>query len=449
MRSRTLTRITALTLFVGAITLFATLAIPDQLAAKPPQHTRYELIDLNRLGGPNGYLESFPPETIINSQGAMVGFADTLAPDHFFPNCFTGDCFVAHAFIWQRGVVTDLGSLAGSGYSSFGSAINARGEVVGASQNGQIDPLTGFPEAPAVLWENGIINLVGTLGGNQSVANAINNGGQVVGSALNAIPDPLSNNFCLTFNFFPAATQAHAFRWTEAKGMQDLGTLGGPDSTAVLVNESGQITGMSYTNATVNPNTGFATLEPFFWENGKMVDIGTLGGTFGYPLYMNNRGQVVGISNLAGDQTNHPFLWDRGSLKDLGTLGGDNGLAEWINDAGEVVGEADLPGSHAHDAFLWKNGVITDLGNLGRTSFAYAINSRGQVVGHSKLADGTFHAFLWEKGGPMVDLNSLVSPSSNITVNEAFNINDRGEIAGLGILANGDQHAILLVPTGE
>jgi probable HAF family extracellular repeat protein len=39
---------------------------------------------------------------------------------------------------------------------------------------------------------------------------------------------------------------------------------------------------------------------------------------------INNQGQVIGISTLAGDQTYHPFLWDRGTLKDLGTLGGNN-----------------------------------------------------------------------------------------------------------------------------
>jgi probable HAF family extracellular repeat protein len=51
-----------------------------------------------------------------------------------------------------------------------------------------------------------------------------------------------------------------------------------------------------------------------------MADLGTLGGTLGYPNTLNNRGQVVGQSNLAGDGVSHPFLWDeREGLKDLGT----------------------------------------------------------------------------------------------------------------------------------
>jgi hypothetical protein len=43
MKSRTLTRVTAMT-------LFAALAIPLRLAA---QHTQYKLIDIRTLGGPS------------------------------------------------------------------------------------------------------------------------------------------------------------------------------------------------------------------------------------------------------------------------------------------------------------------------------------------------------------------------------------------------------------
>jgi probable HAF family extracellular repeat protein len=451
MKSRILT-------LIAAMTLFAALALPVSLAgqdkAKRHHHHKYhhyQLIDLGPLGGPQSYNESDPLENIINIRGAAAGYADTSVPDPFFPNCFNSDCFVSHAFIWRRGHLTDLGSLL-SGYSSFASSINARGEIVGASQNGQIDPLTAYPADDAVLWKNGIINNLGTLGGNQSVANAINDRGQVAGAALNAIPDPLSNAFSQLFLFVPAATQAHAFRWTEAEGMQDLGTLGGPDSTAAFVNQCGQIAGQSYTNATVNPTTGFATLDPFFWENGKMVDIGTLGGTFGYPFWMNNRGQVVGSSNTAGDVTAHPFLWPGkdGKIRDLGTLGGTFGHSDWINDAGEVVGTATTAGDQFRRAFLWRHGVMTDLGTVGtdHDSEASSINLQGQVVGTS---GADLHGFLWEHGGPIVDLETLVLPGSGVTVTQAIDINDRGEIAARGVLFSNPliQRALLLIPCDE
>src|ERR1700674_3699198 len=191
-----------------AMTLVA-LAVPVGVAAQDnvaqnhtSRHHHYRLVDPGTFGGPQSYSESIPAEKIINTRWAAVGGADTSVPDPFPSNCFT-DCFVSDAYVWQRGVLTDLGALI-PGYSSFASAINARGEVVGVSENGQIDPLTAYPEAIAVLWKNGIVNL-GTLGGNQSVANANNDRGQVAGAALNAIPDPFANS---PTSCFPALTFA-------------------------------------------------------------------------------------------------------------------------------------------------------------------------------------------------------------------------------------------------
>jgi len=452
MNSKTWTRIIALA-------LFAALALPVSLAAQDngkPHHRyhHYQLINPGTLGGPVSYISSSPEENMINSRGAFEFFADTAVPDPLAPNCYNPDCFVSDAVVWQDGILTDLAAL-GPGYSSLGSAINASGEVVGESENGQIDPLTGSIEAIAVLWKNGIVNL-GTLGGNQSVANGNNDRGQVAGAALNAVSDPFAGiplcngcgTFSQTFLFVPAATQSHAFRWTAAGGMQDMGTLGGPDSSASFVNQRGQIMGESFTSFTPNPSTGVPTLDPFFWENGKMVDIGTLGGTYGVPNWMNNRGQVVGASNMAGDQTSHAFLWDKkGGLQDLGILpGGLFSYATSINDAGEAVGESDS--SNGAPAILWRDGAIIDLGNLAGDicSGANSINSSGEIVGFGS-ADCSIedHAFLSENGGPLVDLQTLVLPGSGVTLTNALFINDQGEIAARDVLGN----AILLIPCDE
>jgi probable HAF family extracellular repeat protein len=183
-----------------------------------------------------------------------------------------------------------------------------------------------------------------------------------------------------------------------------------------------------------------------------MTDIGTLGGTEGWPWFLNNSGQVVGQSNLADDVHFHAFLWDRGMLKDLGTLGGDNSSPRWINEAGEVVGRADLvPGVKGRHGFLWKKGVMTDLGVVGSDpcSTAYAINSSEQIVGDSAPCGKSLHGFLWENGGPIVDLQTLVLPGSDVTILETDYINDAGEISGYGRDSNGDTRAILLIPCDD
>ena len=440
MKSRQLACVTATTLFV--------LALPTQLAA---QHTRYRLIEIGTFGGPTSYddINGFGDQ-ILNNSGVVSSHADTSVPDPSPQNCFQPDCFVNHAFRWHGGVLTDLGTLPGVD-SSAAAAINARGWSVGQSQNGVIDPLLGMPEIRAVLWKDDQVIDLGTLGGNESLAAYVNDSGQVVGVAANAIPDP--------FSFIGWGTETRAFLW-EKGVMQDLGTLGGPDAigdSGCRGNEpNGLVAGASYTNSTPNPATGIPTMDPFLWDNGTMTDLGSLGGTFGTAQCVNNRRQVIGQSNLAGDSTFHPFFWDRSVLTDMGTLGGDSGTANWINDGGDAVGQADLPGSAVHHGFIWRRGVMTDLGTLGGNSYAAAITSKGQIVGSSELGVPTStlpHAFLWEHGGPMIDLNTLVPANSRLQLMTAFNINDRGEIVGWGVPAGvQDPHfggrLLLLIPCG-
>jgi probable HAF family extracellular repeat protein len=132
--------------------------------------------------------------------------------------------------------------------------------------------------------------------------------------------------------------------------MQDLGTLGtGTDALAGLINERGQVVGVSYVNSIptascFNPqlNISFAfTTGSFIWDkkNG-MRDIGGLGGTCTLARDINNRGQIVGRSSLAGDQTSHAFVWDAGTgITDLmGAASGSFGDAFAINYRGQIVG---------------------------------------------------------------------------------------------------------------
>jgi len=189
-----------------------------------------------------------------------------------------------------------------------------------------------------------------------------------------------------------------------------------------------------------------------------MLDLGSLGGTYGAVNGLNNRGEVVGIMTLPGDEFQHPFLWSRGTLTDLGTFGGSNGDANSVNNSGVVVGVADFPGDVLHNAFLWENGVKIDLGNLGATSNAQSINSKGQVVGGSRVSfvPSEANAFLWEQGGPMIDLNTLIPANSSLHLSVARYINDRGEIMGTGTPPgvsfddiDTQGHVFLLIPVGE
>jgi probable HAF family extracellular repeat protein len=434
----------------------------------PHEHHHYKLIDLGTFGGPESYINGFEYSTFssvqdLNNAGALTGWADTSKLDPYGPSfCFNGGCHVSHAFQWENGAKSDLGTLQG-GQSSATSWISANGLIAGTSQNGETDPLDpGFPEDQAVIWEGGKIVSLGNLpeGNYESGAQSVNSRGQVVGWALNTVSDPSSMALWSTlYNFYEPIYpyQMRAFLWQDGS-MQDLGTLGtGSDAFAMAINEQGQVIGISYTSSTPNEvmtpcsnGSPIPTQDPFFWERETgMLDLGTLGGTCGFSSWINKFGQVVGNSDLAGDQAQHAFLWTRArGMRDLGTLGGSNSEASMINDSGEVVGGSQLKGDTQYDAFLW-DGKMHDLGTLGGSncSYAFSINSQRQVVGNSGPDCGS--AFLWEDGGPMVDLSTLVSPMPGFTSLGVININERGEIASFAMNAEGYGRAVLLIPCDE
>jgi probable HAF family extracellular repeat protein len=461
---------------LAAITLAAAFAIPATLLAqadqglKPHKHHHYVVVDMGTFGGPKSFINGFiylGPAQNLNNQGTLTGWATTDTLDPYPNSCFNSDCYVSHAFRWQDGVRTDLGVLP-FGSSSATSWVAPNGLIAGASQNGETDPLfPGFPEDRAVLWQNGSITDLGTLpeGGYESGAQSVNSRAQVVGWAQNTVPDPygmaLWSNIFNNYNPYPYAYQMRAFLWQNGV-MQDLGTLGsGTDAYGMAINERGQVIGISYTNSAPNEvmtpcsiGSAIPTQDPFLWENGKMTDLGTLGGTCGQPQAINNQGQVVGTSDLAGDQVSHPFLWSKEhGMQDLGSLGGSMAGAAMINDFGVVVGGSTLVDNPQGDAFLW-DGSMHDLGNINGCSLAFSINNSGQVVGSWGNNGCTQGGFLWENGGPMVDLNTLISSKSGFSVVLVRNINDLGEITGRGAPRGCDNsdvcgHDYLLIPCDE
>jgi probable HAF family extracellular repeat protein len=410
---------------------------------------RYRVVNLGSLGGPGAYVYfSGVHGKLLNERGAVAAGMDTATVDPLCSN--GGQCLASHGFLWENGTLSDLGLLVAGDQSEFSQSfsINEQNTCAGISTY-NVRGLPDEPLYRAVMWKatNGNPQMIdlGTLGGNQSLAHAINNRDQVVGWALNSTPDD-----AMIWDDYPwpFGTQQRAVLW-ENGTIQDLGTLGGPSAWATHINDRGQIVGSSYTSAAGNGRHSagiWSWSRPaaaFLWEGGKLTDLGSLGGTFGMATHINNQGQIIGVMSTPGDSVLHPFLWTNGVLKDLGTLGGKSGEPHDINELGQVVGLA-MTSSGAHHPFLWRNGVMKDLGTLGSNSGqAWAINAKSQVVGTSGPSLTEDRAFLWEDNGrPMRDLNSLVPKGSPILA-QGMNINDRGEILAVGL---NEQGLYLLVP---
>ena len=440
----------------ASVAALAFAAIPCSLAAQTPQ---YNLVWLDELGGAHimvdGDVEGaglFPPS--INNSGVAVGGASTSIPvpsspvidnPYVVPNPTT-----IAAVAWQGTVAINLGTLPG-GYYSFANNISNSGLVAGISEMGKLDPRLGVLQVHPTLWAFGVVIDLGTFGGGEGYANMVNDFGQVVGYAQNDKAD--------AFDYFGLGTQSRAFLWQYGQ-LIDLGTLGGSDSQAEFINDSGQIAGVSYTGSTAvntgpscNAGANVPPQHPFFWENGKMLDIGTLGGNCAWVAGLNNRGQVAGNSTQADINADpHAFLWSRETgMQELATLpGAAFTQADGINDAGEVIGTACTAGDEACYAVLWKNGTLTNLGTLPGDcgSDAYEINSKGQIVGTSNnCVTGIFRSFLWENG-QMYTFSDVAPGGAEILYEEPIGINDNGEIF-VSTITTAGFHPYLLIPCGQ
>jgi probable HAF family extracellular repeat protein len=266
-------------------------------------------------------------------------------------------------------------------------------------------------------------------------------------------------------------TTSTAITATAVYSITDLGTLGGSISYAWAINEAGQAVGGSYIPG--------STDHAFLWQNGNMIDLGTLPGMVsstatdindhdqivgvsGARAYkwqagvmnklpdfdgassayeINNLGHVVGYVNIMDPSSqqwlNHAAIWQNGSLTNLGTFGGEAGArAKAINDSGAIAITAYI--SPTVHALLLEGGVVTNLGNLGlEFSEPEAVNNHGQIVGYSKLASGVIRPFLWQGSG-MIDLGTLGG-----FYNVAYDINDAGQVVGMSQTASGAYHAFL------
>jgi probable HAF family extracellular repeat protein len=212
----------------------------------------------------------------------------------------------------------------------------------------------------------------------------------------------------------------------------DLGTLGGPRSVGEGINASGQVTGWSDTNSTLDQGHAFIYTPG---ANPPMLDLGTLGGLTSAGDGINSSGQVTGGAD-PGTGASHVFL-DKGTMTDLlpGGFGNSNGFS--INDSGWITGLMDIENDGAH-AFLYDpdTHLMTDLTPGVDIGVGNGINASGWVTGYYGSV-ATAHAFLY-RNGTLLDLNTL----SGGTYSIGHGINSSGQITGWGD-TNGKEHAFL------
>jgi probable HAF family extracellular repeat protein len=223
------------------------------------------------------------------------------------------------------------------------------------------------------------------------------------------------------------STPSHAFRYDGTPGaggiMRDLGTLGGLSSEAFAINDLGQVTGYAQSDPNgPNPGTYAFIYTGTPGAGGVMKSLGSLAGPGSTGIAINNAGQVAGTTPVAADGTTHAFRYDgapgTGVMHDLGVSPGyAYGFAYGMNASGQVVGENDSADGNTAHAFIYKgtpgiNGVMTDLLPLpgGTISSAAGVNDAGYVVGISDIADGLhFHPVLWRPDGSIVNLEQWLA----------------------------------------
>jgi len=339
--------------------------------------------------------------------------------------------------------VIDVGTLGGSqAYPVLG--VSNSGWVAGYSL------LLGDTSWHALVWRNGVMTDLGTLGGPNSETNFnLNQKGDTPGMAETATPDPNGEDWC----GFGTYLTCLPFVWRNGV-MTPLPTLGGNNGMAQGINNRGQVVGVVQ-NAIADQNCDpYGDEEPVIWAKGRAWELPNFPGDLvGAARVINDRGQIIGWSGPC-DTRLHPLLWDHGEVIDLGNLGGGMGYGPMqINNWGQIVGESLLPDQTTADqaivhAFLWQNGVMSDLGALAGDvgSAATDINNKGQIVGGSWDADGNEKAVVWQKGA-LTDLNSLIDPNSPLYLLEADGINDSGQIVGYAyVYSSGNTDIFLAVP---
>ncbi len=222
------------------------------------------------------------------------------------------------------------------------------------------------------------------------------------------------------------------------------------ESAALGMNNNGQIVG--YVGA-YNDSYGGYNPKAFISTGPDTMRI--IGGWNTEAFYINDTGQIVSMRTT----DDSVYLGNSDNLLQYRLPLPSSSWPSAINNSGQIVGWSST-GSDASGNNQWNSFVIQQnsqggfttnysLGLSAGNTFAYDINSTGNVVGASAISgtSGTMHAFLYETiTSTTVDLNSAISPTSGWTLSSAKSINDKGQIVGIGTNPAGQTHAFLLSP---
>jgi len=297
-----------------------------------------QVYDLGTLGGANS---SVAWTAVKNDHGLIAGISGTSIVDPlgetwscaagFFPSVSGHTC---QGFRWKDHIMSALPTLGGS--NGFAAGVNNLDQIAGWAETPNPDATCVPPQVlqfEAVVYGPGpeqIQELRPLSGDLDGAATALNNQGQVVGIS----------GTCGTA--VGGATAAHAVLW-ENGVPQNIGNLGGVAwNTPTSISDNGTVVGFSDLpgDSASSPN-----YHAFLWtKSGGIQDLGTLpGDSFSIAWGINNRGQVVGQSiNASG--ASRAFVWRNGVMTDLNTLIAPGTLslvyANDIDDSGEIVGGA-------------------------------------------------------------------------------------------------------------
>jgi probable HAF family extracellular repeat protein len=265
-------------------------------------------------------------------------------------------------------------------------------------------------------------------------------------------PDPDGEDVCGFGTFLTCVP----FFWRNGH-MSALPTVGGNNGQGSAINDRGEVAGYAETPLVDSACPPYKTTLAVVWQNGKAQGLPTASGDpDGVAFGINDQGQAVGYSGTCLAAT-HAVVWTNNTAVVLQDLGGiKSNIAFVINNQGQIAGKVRSADGTTYVAALWQpDGTLTNLGILPGdfAAFATGINNRGQVVGNN--FDSSFnwaHGFIWQNG-VMTDLNKLIPADSNLFIISASNINERGQISGMATVLSGPRmgniHAYLLTPVDE